>query len=135
MEQIVLIDELYQKRIKLACELLGLQEDVANDLAEEMDSDEIFCAIVSVAHKRNRHLGLLNYYEYKSPEDTDEYRRRYSASHIVNGMYEVVLIEYIYNQQRRWDDSKMLNRTVMSGDEFVKLMESLNYTLVAMRCN
>ena len=137
MEQIILIDELYQKRIKLACDLLGLSEEVANDLAETMGSDEIFDAIVSVAHMRNRHLGLRNYYNYehKSPGVGFDLIRRYSASHIVDGMYDVVLTEEKDNHLYRCSRCRILEKKVMSGEDFVKLMESLNYTLVEMRCN
>jgi hypothetical protein len=135
MEQIILIDELYQKRIKLACELLGLTVELADELADELGNDSIIGAIVNVAHNKNPRLGLCNYYEFESPGDSNEYRRKYSASHIVDGMYEIVLTEEKYNHQYRWWDCHTLDEKVMSGDELVKLMESLNYTLVVMRCN
>lgn len=134
MEKVLERDALYEKRIEVACNLLDITKDFAYELQEEM-CNSVTSAVIRLAHRKNPDVGLCKDYEF-SLDINKKCTRECHANHIVDGIFDVTFFEDTkiprskYGWERKYTDSKLLTE-----DELLAMMESLNYTLVAMRCN
>lgn len=128
MDEILKRDELYEKRIEVACNLLGITKDFAYELQEEM-CDSVTSAVLKLAHKKNPNLGLCKYYEFSLNVNKNCIRECY-ANHIVDGIFDVTLCEdtKIHHSKYGWE-RKYVDKKLMSEDELLKMMDELHYTL------
>lgn len=127
MEQVLERQALYEKRLRVACNLLGITVDFVNELAEEMLTDIAPCVIV-LADKKNPNIGLCKSYKF-TLSISRGCRRECVATHIVDGIFDVLLYEDTKSPDSKYCwDRKVLDMSIMSEDELLKTMDELHYT-------
>lgn len=121
-------EALYEKRIEVACNLLGITKDFAYELQTEM-CDSVTSAVIRLAHKKNPDVGLDRYYKF-SLDVNKKCTRECQAYHIVDGIFDVTLYEdtKIPRSKYGWD-RKCIDSKIMTEDELLKMMNELHYTL------
>jgi hypothetical protein len=121
-------DELYEKRIDVACNLLGITKDLAYELQEEM-CDSVTSVVIKLAHRKNPNLGLCKYYEF-SLDASKNCIKKCNANHIVDGVFDVSFSEdtKIPHSKYGWEN-KYISKKLMNEDELLKTMDELHYNL------
>ena len=127
MKQDLEKQELYEKRIRVACNLLGITVDFVNELTEEMYSD-VTSGVIRLADKKNPNIGLCKSYQFTLSINR-KCRRECTATHIVDGIFDVLLCEDTKSPDSKYCwDRKILDMSLMPEDELLKMMDELHYT-------
>lgn len=81
-----------------------------------------------LADKKNPNIGLCKSYQF-TLRINSKCRRECTATHIVDGIFDVLLCEVTKGPDSKYWCRKILDISLMSEDELLKMMDELHYTL------